>query len=119
LTGPQQRERDVEHDQPDVEGIAAEAKRCFVPPFVMVKPVDLSGFKADPPQPSPLSVLGASVTIRLVDPATPDRWVDFSQQLGCFGVLPGPPEAPTEMTESRAVDVPVIDTARSSPRIYG
>jgi hypothetical protein len=91
---------------------------CFAPPFVMIRPTELAGFVADPPQVSPLHNLGASVTIRLVDPANQDRWVDFWQGLGCFGVLPGPLEAPTEMTQIRNIEVPGIDAAKSITRTY-
>ena len=86
---------------------------CFAPPFVMIRPTDLAGFVADPPQVTPLYQLGASVTIRLVDTSNPDRWVDFWQGLGCFGVLPGPTQAPMEVTQMREIEVPGIDTAKS------
>jgi hypothetical protein len=92
---------------------------CFVPPFVMLEPTELSGFEADAPEVTPMYALGASVTTRLVDPNSSDRWVDFWQGLGCFGVLPGPSEAPTEMVDPRDIDVPGIETAKSLPRIYG
>ena len=79
-TGPQgflddklrQARRDIEaHDaaQPNL------TRGCFVPPFVMIRPTDLAGFVADPPQVTPLYQMGASVTIRLVDTSNPDRWV--------------------------------------------
>ena len=91
---------------------------CFDPPFVMIRPADLAGFVADPPQVTPLYQMGASVTIRLVDTSNPDRWVDFWQGLGCFGVLPGPTQAPMEVTQMREIEVPGIDAAKSVPRTY-
>lgn len=96
---------------PDVAG------DCLAPPLELGEPVDLMMFRADAPQAKDLNSQGASVTVRLVDPMSNGRWVDFWQGAGCYGVGPIPPEGAMDIVEPHAVDVPGLDGYKTMPQI--
>ena len=114
------------HSSPDL-------RECFEPPFEVLAPADVTGFVAGPihiagmgprgeiglgtPDEFGLGPLGASVIVRLTDPATGGRWIEFRQGKECYGALMGAPPDAVDVVQDHPIEIPGVDSHTALPRL--